>query len=168
MNRVTGKYLCLLPEVEWITTETLEKVSCYSCYSFHQFSHLRFFNFWMSKDILERRFLPRILAEVFRQARTLWPLNSSDAEKTVLLRIDVLKEVGWWTVSLEDRYHWYHMISQYLFKRCPVSLSFFLKFLVSSTAEFSASYDEAFRANESPGRLARFAKQHIVAGSSQS
>ncbi|CAK9074275.1 Mitogen-activated protein kinase kinase kinase 3 [Durusdinium trenchii] len=33
----------------------------------------------------------RILAEVFRQARALWPLSDSDAEKTVLLRIDVLK-----------------------------------------------------------------------------
>ncbi|CAK9065452.1 unnamed protein product, partial [Durusdinium trenchii] len=35
----------------------------------------------------------RILAEVFRQARALWPLSDSDAEKTVLLRIDVLKEL---------------------------------------------------------------------------
>ena len=33
----------------------------------------------------------RILAEVLRQARTLWPLNESDAEKTVLVRIDILK-----------------------------------------------------------------------------
>lgn len=35
----------------------------------------------------------RILAEVLRQARTLWPLNESDAEKTVLVRIDILKEL---------------------------------------------------------------------------
>jgi len=35
----------------------------------------------------------RILAEVLRQARALWPLNDTDAEKTVLVRIDVLKEL---------------------------------------------------------------------------
>ncbi|CAJ1366545.1 unnamed protein product [Effrenium voratum] len=35
----------------------------------------------------------RILAEVLRKARVLWPLNEREAEKTVLVRIDVLKEL---------------------------------------------------------------------------
>ncbi|CAE7153701.1 MAP3K3, partial [Symbiodinium necroappetens] len=34
-----------------------------------------------------------ILAEVFRKARALWPLSSADADKTVVVRIDVLKDL---------------------------------------------------------------------------
>jgi len=34
-----------------------------------------------------------VLAEVFRKARSLWPLAAADADKTVVVRIDVLKDL---------------------------------------------------------------------------
>merc|ERR1719203_744303 len=34
-----------------------------------------------------------VLAEVFRQARAIWPANESFAENTAIVRIDVLKEL---------------------------------------------------------------------------
>jgi len=35
----------------------------------------------------------KVLAEVFKAARALWPLNSDDSDKSVIVRIDVLKEM---------------------------------------------------------------------------